>query len=591
MQMLAKLLYSLLLLGLSGVLLRELWTVWFDSRVFVGKFDVVSEAGKDESSGAAFAKRIVGAQAILAQQLTDYQTRRTADSPTDKTFVIEGMTPVGLPPAALGGMEITIQSVNVSQILTKLRNSIVSPNEVGGSVTARESSVLAAVDWPGAPKLKNSQTSLSKFLVPSQANEQAAAAYIASSISWARAASIDSALAEYPRAQFSDFSVALGDLYALADGASSPTGLGATDVALVRKRAAQLRLHYGQDHVYPEIYRLRADLLDLLPEVERKLAELVESQEDRLRYAMLSPKLRGLPEEERRFAALALARPAIAVEYGTVLKPPENWSNLLRRREAEISSITKSVGLIMNVDGKPAGTGFVVAPNTMLTAAFVVDSARRGVGHGTAPPQQKQNERVIRLCMGRNSVKCDESLDIGREIYRGESDGSKVVLVELPNHDATLYPPAPLAETLSPANTLIGQYAFVVGYPFLDARMPIQFMMHLLGKEDGIKRVMPGRILALGERGLKEISLKEGRPPGQLTFTSDISTSSGTSGSPFVELATGKVIGMSFAGEWKGERGKFAYAEALPKAALEIVARRLADGPDLQKANPKDIQR
>lgn len=37
---------------------------------------------------------------------------------------------------------------------------------------------------------------------------------------------------------------------------------------------------------------------------------------------------------------------------------------------------------------------------------------------------------------------------------------------------------------------------------------------------------------------------------------------------------------MTFAGLWKGDRGEFAYAESIPKAALEIVGRRLRGEPD-----------
>ena len=46
MSIIAKLLYSVLLLSLSGVLLRELWTVWFDRTIYIGQFQVVSETGK-----------------------------------------------------------------------------------------------------------------------------------------------------------------------------------------------------------------------------------------------------------------------------------------------------------------------------------------------------------------------------------------------------------------------------------------------------------------------------------------------------------------------------------------------------------------
>jgi hypothetical protein len=393
MSVIAKLIYSALLLGLTGILLRELWSVWFDKTIYVGRFDVVSETGKDDSASAVFPKRIVSAQAILAQQFNDYQTRRTADAPSDATYVLPGMTPLLLPPEALAGVDITVQNVNIRQILTAARKWFLAPNEVAGNVAVREGSVLAVVDWPRAPRLDDRQPGLNRFLVPGQASEQAAAAYIACSLSWARAASLDTKVAAYPRAQFCDFSAALGDLYGLAEKASSPSGIDAKEAALVRKRAGQLRAHYGSEAVFPELYRLRADLLDLLPEGERKPGELVEAQEDRLRYAMLSPRLRDLPEEEKRLAALALARPAIPIEDGRLSGVPDNWASPLLRRDSEIRSVASSVGLILGGDGAPRGTGFIVGPRLMMTYKFVL---RHSAG-------------ALRLCLGPAAASCEPS--------------------------------------------------------------------------------------------------------------------------------------------------------------------------------------
>ena len=346
MSLLAKLIYSILLLGLSVVLLRELWIVWFDRTIYIGKFDVVGETGKDDSASAIFPKRIVSAQAILGQQFNDYQTRGGADVASDKTFILPGRTPLLLPPEVLSGIDITVQNINLRQVLTGVRRSFLAPNEVVGNVAMRDGSVLAAVDWPRAPQLDHAGPELTKFLVPSQPSEQASAAYIACSLAWANAASRDSNVAGYPRTQFCDFAAALGDLYALGEKASSPSGLDNKDSMLVRKRAAQLRGHYDESEVFPELYRLRADLLDLLPDTERKQVDLIEVQEDRLRYAMLGPELRELPEEEKRFAALALARPAILVKDGKLQNPPENWATLLRHYETAIRSVSTSVGLI-----------------------------------------------------------------------------------------------------------------------------------------------------------------------------------------------------------------------------------------------------
>jgi hypothetical protein len=130
----------------------------------------------------------------------------------------------------------------------------------------------------------------------------------------------------------------------------------------------------------------------------------VEAQEDRLRYAMLSPKLRNLPVEEKRLAALALARPAILIEHGGLSGPPENWAHLLRSHDTEIRSAATSVGLIVKADGTPVGTGFVVAPDLMMTTSFVLEAAGYVIERGQRGPlaavPSRPKDGAAHLCLG-----------------------------------------------------------------------------------------------------------------------------------------------------------------------------------------------
>jgi hypothetical protein len=584
----AKLIYSAIIVGLIAVLAREFWKVWFDNQVYIGRFDVVSETGRDEEASAAFPKRIVSAQAILAQQIKDYQTRAATGAPTDLTYILPGDTPLSLPPETLQGVEITIQSVNLSQILTAARRMFLAPNEVRGNVTLRETSVLAAVDWPRAPqpngdrsllttvltpnRLRGDRPPLTQFLTPSKPSAQEAAAYIACSLTWARATSVEDQLATVPRGQFCDFAAGLGDLYALSDKASTPDGLSTEEAALVRKRVSQLKAHYSSGSVFPELYRLRADLLDLLSEALRTRSELVEAQEDRIRYAMLSPGLRQLSGETKRMAAQAIARPALILENGKVSAPPDNWAGLLRRYEPDIQAVSASTGLVLGANGNVAGTGFMVAPGLMMTAVHVLDYARGSKAGASVPSGQP------RLCFGSNSTDCERALVIGDTIYNGKAGGSTIVLANVDGHDLALEPPLPLLQPLPQPNELTGRYVYVVGYPFPDYRMPPEFISRLLGKEGGQKRLMPGRILAFGpgqvSGGLEQAAA------ALPVVTTDISTSGGTAGGPLVDFSTGQVIGTSYGGIWRGERGKFAYAHTMPKEVVDIVTRRLSGEAD-----------
>jgi hypothetical protein len=395
---LLKLIYSALLLGASGVLLKELLTIWFDRQVYIGRFEVVSETGKDEEAGATFAKRIVSAQVIIARQLVDYQTQKGADAPSDATYLLPGTTSLLLPRKALEGVDITIQNVNITQLFTVVRKGFLAPNEVRGHVTMREGAVLAAVDWPRAPRFTDNQPRLTQFLIPSKASVQEVAAYVACSISWARARSEKPEIFTFSRAQFCDFAAALNELYALNVKASN-AGLSNEEVARVRTRVAQLRAYYGLTSVFPDLYRLRADLLDLLPEGARTQTELVEAQEDRVRYAMLSSKLNDYSEDDKRLVAQALARPAILLEPEGTLRAPENWKVLLDRHKATIQMAAASTGLIVNVNNGTKGTGFIVGPNLVMTTSFVLDKARRWIegGRDTSMPWTKRGQLQIKV--------------------------------------------------------------------------------------------------------------------------------------------------------------------------------------------------
>ncbi|SFV08090.1 Trypsin-like peptidase domain-containing protein [Methylobacterium sp. 174MFSha1.1] len=560
--LIAKLIYTAILVGLIAMLSRELWKVWLDPQIYIGRFEVMSDTGKDEDASIAFSKRIVSAQAMLVRQMSEYQTRNVTAASSDQTYALPGSLPLSLPPEALEGIEITIQNVNIRQILTTIRRAFLAPNEISGHVTIRSGSVLAAIDWPNAPTPTGERLPLSQFLIPSQPSLQESAAYIACLLSWARAVGVDSKFAAIPRQQFCDFSTALNDLFALRDKSSTVSGLDKEQTALVRRRAMQLKNHYGAGSIYPELYRLRADLLELLPEDARTNGELVDVQEDRVQYAMLSKDLRNLPPDEKRMAALALARPALIIEGGKVTEPPDNWAGLLRRHETDSMAVSASTGVFRGNKDSRSGTGFIVAPGLVMTAAYVIDYA----GGETSIERGD-----LMFCPGDGNT--DQCMKVGKTVYTGEIGLRKIIIAEISNHDPVLAPPVSFWQPLPTANELTGRYVYVMGFPYPDLRLPIEFMNRLLGGVGGRKRLMPGRILAVGQKGPS--GEFEGALEEAPLITTDISTSGGSAGGPLVDLATGKVIALSYYGVWKGERGKFAYAQSIPKEALDVINKRL----------------
>src|SRR5262245_26483311 len=172
-----KVLYSGLICVVLSILVRELYLGWLDDTVYIGQFNFISEGGEnDAAAGADFAKRIVGAQAILSRQLTDYHKRASTESPTDATYAIPGTSSLALPPEALKGVDITIQNVNLREIFSAVRKGFSAPNEISGNVTITPGSVLAAVEWPRAPAPINGGERLIELLASSQSDVQSSSA-------------------------------------------------------------------------------------------------------------------------------------------------------------------------------------------------------------------------------------------------------------------------------------------------------------------------------------------------------------------------------------------------------------------------------
>lgn len=584
--------YSALILGVTIILLRELYLIWWDDRVYVGKFDIITNSGGEKAESTEFARNVVAAQAVMAQQLQTYQQVSDPNAPTDGTYALFPEQGLSLPADALKGVDITVQNVNLTAIFTALRKNFTAPNEVRGSVTSSPGSVLAAVNWSRAPVPKgDSPEPMQQFFVPSQPTLTSAANYIACSLSWARGAAQSEELAQVSRAQFCDFASALNVLYSVNEKAHGADGLSAQEIALIRRRSDVLASHRQIADRLPDIYRLRADLLDVLPDHVRSQADLVAAQEDRLNYALLSPSLASLPEEDRRFAALALARPAIRMDSGEPVLAPSNWQSILKRYSENVRRSALSTGVLLGrnnfgsdfaVEGRdPVGTAFIVAPNLAITASHVLQAARRQV------PEGEVGDIVI--CFEDTIKDCSETFQVTKVHYESNVRDEDIALLEVARHSPVHHPPLPLAESGPLKGSLVGSYGYVVGYPFADFRMPMQFVSTLLGAPlvnpehgvaastqeavaalGGVRRLMPGRLLAF-EAGMER-------------FTSDISTTGGTSGGALSDLATGAVLGVSLAGEWRGERGKFSFSSPIPEEVRHMINRRLAELPIVEKS-------
>ncbi|MGC4026882.1 MAG: serine protease [Mesorhizobium sp.] len=230
-------------------------------------------------------------------------------------------------------------------------------------------------------------------------------------------------------------------------------------------------------------------------------------------------------------------RPAIEItsdDYGIVDHP--SWSSLngsaVRKR---LQAAIKATCRIEN-NGRLIGTGFLVAPDLVMTNRHVASDFVLGVGGATnigfapfAQPavnfQREQN---------RPDVNGDATISVAAAIMMHPYFDVALLRLEQPAVSAPL---ALSADTASaPDNADIA----LIGYPDFNPDEDEGPQRDVLGTHFGVKRLQPGR---MGATGTVRSYDKPVESRGH-----DSSTLTGNSGSPVVSLATGKVVGVHFYG-------------------------------------------
>ncbi|HHN72756.1 MAG TPA: serine protease, partial [Thermopetrobacter sp.] len=230
-------------------------------------------------------------------------------------------------------------------------------------------------------------------------------------------------------------------------------------------------------------------------------------------------------------------RPVVDVLNDSFHQPPSPWTHLgsgeyRQRIEAAVPSIGR-----VEVPGHPSipygGTAFVVGPNLLMTNRHVAEIFTAGLG---------RRDLVFRPGLG-------AAVDFKQEVYP-----SPPVLVEVrrvsmihPYWDCALLLVDGLPagrghlalEGREPEGWRSREVA-VIGYPAQDPRNDIQLQNRIFRGIYQRKRLQPGKLT--GEAVIRSFG------NGVEAITHDSSTLGGNSGSAVIDLTTGRVIGLHFAG-------------------------------------------
>ncbi len=176
------------------------------------------------------------------------------------------------------------------------------------------------------------------------------------------------------------------------------------------------------------------------------------------------------------------------------------------------------------------GTGFVVGPNLLMTNRHVAENFTSGLGH--------------RTMMFRTAA-----VDFKREILPTPPQlltVTKVVMIH-PYWDMALLEVnglsggrAALPVSTKSSSELNNREVVVIGYPARDWRNNVDVQNEVFGGMFEVKRMQPGR--------LKEVRTIESFGHNVTAITHDASTLGGNSGSAVVDVLTGEVVALHFAG-------------------------------------------
>ena len=244
------------------------------------------------------------------------------------------------------------------------------------------------------------------------------------------------------------------------------------------------------------------------------------------------------PEHEFALEAIVLKRnrPVINIVGDTFSQPPTPWAHLSNAdNKANLTAAIPSIGRI-ELPNHPkipfGGTGFIVGPNLIMTNRHVAEIFSTGSG--------------IRQLAFRSNLTA--AVDFRREVIPTTPDLISVKRVAMihPFWDMALLEVAesldrePLVLSTRHPDELKESDIAIIGYPAQDPRNEVELQNRIFGGVFNVKRLQPGKIKS--RRELNSFGNQVN------TITHDSSTLGGNSGSAVIEIATGQVVGLHFAG-------------------------------------------
>lgn len=250
----------------------------------------------------------------------------------------------------------------------------------------------------------------------------------------------------------------------------------------------------------------------------------------------------GAPEPDLTPETIVLAkgRPVLAIAKDTAviqLGPGDSktWTKRLQTAQPRLTPAIQAIGRI-EVQGHDQldwlGTGWLIGPDVVATNRHVATEFARASAGGfvfrtsiAGGPMSASIDFIEEI--GRDDS--SQTFSVAQVIHIEDDSGPDMALLRVssPNGGTAI----PLYTDASPA-----EWVAVVGYPARDTRIVDQKLMdRLFGEVYDSKRLAPGRVTGT-QNGL---------------VLHDCTTLGGNSGSPVLDLGSGRVVALHFAGRYK----------------------------------------
>lgn len=219
---------------------------------------------------------------------------------------------------------------------------------------------------------------------------------------------------------------------------------------------------------------------------------------------------------------------------------PKQWFQQLSARRGEVAATARSIGRleVRNLQtgslrfflGFSAGTAFVAAPQVLMTNRHVAELFADGKVFKKNRETREEAEVWVNFGATLGQIRSEGHRHRVTEIlYVGDEDNHDVALLEFEVADDSIGPPPIPLQVETPQHEIRLRQVIVGGYPFDEASF---------FRSPAVKRIAPGV--------LKEVFRGD---PDHPVLYHDCSTAKGNSGSPVVDLQTGRVYGVHFSGD------------------------------------------